>query len=127
MQKLELGDRIPEFSWLNQEGDRVDIANFIGKPMVIFFYPKDDTPGCTREACAFRDDYSEFADIEASVFGISEDSVDAHQRFRKRHNLPFDLLSDADNKVRKQFGVRGSFFGLIPGRVTYVIDQLGII
>ena len=127
MQKLEVGDKISEFSLSNQEGAVVNMRDYLGKPIVIFFYPKDDTPGCTREACAFRDDFDKFRNVEASVFGISEDSIDAHKRFQKRYDLPFDLLSDVNNRIRKQFGVRGTFFGLIPGRVTYVIDQKGII
>jgi peroxiredoxin Q/BCP len=92
---------------------------------VIYFYPKDDTPGCTREACTFRDQFEDFQDVGATVFGISADSPKSHLRFKERHNLPFSLLSDRHNKVRKQLGIKSSFLGLLPGRVTFVIGNDG--
>jgi peroxiredoxin Q/BCP len=94
---------------------------------VIYFYPKDDTPGCTKEACSFRDSYEEFTDRNVKVIGISADDVESHSNFAKKYNLPFTLLADVDNEVRNLFGVKGNVFGLIPGRVTYVVDKTGVI
>jgi peroxiredoxin Q/BCP len=94
---------------------------------VIYFYPKDDTPGCTKEACSFRDNYQEFTDAGVTVIGISADDVESHKKFADKYNLPYTLLSDTDNKVRKLFGVKGDLFGLIPGRVTFVVDKNGVI
>jgi len=125
MVKLAEGNQIPAFELKNQDGELVKIQEFIGKPMVIYFYPKDDTPGCTKEACSFRDSYEAFSDIGCEVFGISGDLVKAHKKFQQKHNLPFQLLADPGNKVRKEFGVPTNLFGLIPGRVTYIIDQSG--
>jgi thioredoxin-dependent peroxiredoxin len=93
---------------------------------VLYFYPKDNTAGCTKEACAFRDSYEVFTDAGADVIGISSDSVDKHATFAGRHSLPFTLLSDQGGKVRKSYGVP-SVLGLLPGRVTYVIDQAGTV
>lgn len=127
-QQLGSGDRIPYFSLLDQDGNQVSISDHLGEgPMVIYFYPKDDTPGCTREACSFRDSYEEFSDAGAKVFGISSDSPEKHKQFAERYRLPFTLLADTGNTVRKAFGVKGDLFGLIPGRVTFVIDEEGII
>ena len=95
--------------------------------MVIYFYPKDDTPGCTKEACSFRDFYEDFNEAGAMVIGISDDSPNTHADFAKKNNLPFTLLSDHGNKVRELLGVPKSLLGLIPGRVTYVIDKKGIV
>ena len=97
-----------------------------GRPLVLFFYPKDDTPGCTAEACAFRDSYAELQALGAEVWGVSGDDAASHQRFATRHNLPFPLLVDAGNGLRKAFGVP-AVLGLLPGRVTYVIDGQGVI
>jgi len=127
MKKIEIGDRVPNFSLLNQEGKLINIRKFIGKPLVIYFYPKDDTPGCTREACAFRDHHHQFTDLGVTVFGISDDSVSSHKKFKQKYLLPFDLLSDEGNIVRKTFGVTPDLLGLIPGRSTYVIDNQGVV
>lgn len=128
MAQLAVGERIPDFSLLNQNGDTVTTASLLGHgPIVIYFYPKDDTPGCTREACSFRDSYEVFEDAGARVIGVSADSSESHLEFGKKHNLPFTLLSDTSNVVRKAFGVKGDLFGLIPGRVTFVMDENGII
>jgi peroxiredoxin Q/BCP len=97
------------------------------KPVVLYFYPKDDTAGCTAQACSFRDQYEDFKDLGAEVIGISSDSVTSHQKFATQHQLPFILLSDSDKKLRKLFGVPSGLLGLIPGRVTYVADKNGII
>lgn len=125
---LQIGDRIPEFSAKNQNGNSFESASIIGKkPVVIYFYPKDNTPGCTTQACSFRDQYEDFKDLGAEVIGISSDSIDSHEKFSKQFKLPFILLSDADKKIKNLFGVKSNLFGLIPGRVTYVADQNGII
>jgi peroxiredoxin Q/BCP len=93
---------------------------------VLFFYPKDDTPGCTMEACAFRDSYADLQAMNAQVWGVSGDDASSHQRFAARHNLPYPLLVDQGNQLRQAFGVP-SVLGLLPGRVTYVIDGSGVI
>jgi len=94
---------------------------------VIYFYPKDDTPGCTKEACSFRDSFEEFTDRNVEVVGISADSVESHLNFANKYNLPFSLLADTENKVRNLFGIKGNLMGLIPGRVTYVINKEGVV
>ena len=125
--KVEVESVAPDFTLPSQAGEMVSLKDFVGtKPIVLFFYPKDDTPGCTKQACAFRDDYEEFGKLDAEVIGISSDSVDSHRRFASRHDLPFTLLSDEGGKVRKLYGVQNSF-GLFPGRVTYVIDEEGMV
>jgi len=126
MNKIEIGDKIPSFKLKNQDGKWINIDSIIGtKNLVIFFYPKDDTPGCTRQACSFRDHYEAFADADAEVIGISGQSVESHKKFAEKHNLSYTLLSDTNNKVRKQFGVPTNMLGLIPGRVTYVVNKNG--
>jgi len=94
---------------------------------VLFFYPKDDTPGCTAEACAFRDSYGDPQELGAEVWGVSGDDADSHRRFAERHGLPFPLLVDQGNALRRAFGVPAAMLGLLPGRVTYVIDGQGVI
>ena len=122
-----IGSKAPDFTLPSQTGEMVSLADFLDrKPVVLFFYPKDDTPGCTREACAFRDDHEEFGKLDAEVIGISSDSVESHRRFANKHRLPFTLLSDEGGKVRKLYGVSNTF-GLLPGRVTYVMDEQGVI
>ncbi len=124
---MEEGDIAPDFTLPSQSGQMVSLKDFIGeKPVVLFFYPKDDTPGCTKEACAFRDDYEGFGKLDAEVIGISSDSVESHRSFAAKHNLPYTLLSDEERKVRKLYGVPNTL-GLFPGRVTYVIDRDGIV
>lgn len=124
--KIKVGSSIPGFSLPDQDGKTVNINDFIGKSnLVIYFYPKDDTPGCTREACSFRDQFEVFRDSGAEVFGISSDSVEKHKQFAEKHRLPFRLLSDVNKRVRKLFGVPGDMLGLIPGRVTYIVDKQG--
>ncbi len=124
---VKIGDQVPDFSLKNQHGEMMSVKQFLGKPFVLFFYPKDDTPGCTKEACGFRDAYAELRDLEAEVIGISADSPASHLDFAKKYELPFVLLSDEGNRVRKLLGVKGSLFGLLPGRVTYVVDAKGVI
>ncbi|TKG94838.1 peroxiredoxin [Puteibacter caeruleilacunae] len=126
MKQLAIGDTIPKFELNDQYGNLFSLENVLGKKnLVIFFYPKDDSPGCTKEACAFRDQFEIFADYEATILGISSQSVKSHLNFAEKHRLNYTLLSDPGNKVRKQFGVQRNFFGLIPGRVTYVVDKSG--
>ncbi len=124
---MKVGSIAPSFTLPSQSGQMVSLKDFMGeKPIVLFFYPKDDTPGCAKEACAFRDNYEEFGKLDAQVIGISSDSVESHRRFAEKHDLPYLLLSDEDKKVRKLYGVPNTL-GLFPGRVTYVIDREGIV
>jgi peroxiredoxin Q/BCP len=124
---VKIGDRAPRFTLLNQLGTPVTLDSFIGqKPIVLFFYPKDDTPGCTAESCAFRDRYQVFQEAGAEVIGISADSSTSHAQFAQKYSLPFLLLSDTENKVRTLYGVPATLF-VLPGRVTYVIDRSGIV
>lgn len=124
MNKIEVGDTIPDIVLKDQTGKLFDLKKQTkGKNIVLYFYPKDDTKGCTAEACSFRDQYEDFTDANAVVVGISGQSSDSHKDFAGKYNLPFTLLSDEGNKVRKEFGVPSNLFGLIPGRVTYVINK----
>ena len=124
---LIVGDKIPFFTSIDSKGNSFGIIDYIGKPLVIYFYPKDDTPGCTIQACAFRDQYEDFKALGAEVIGISSDSLPSHQKFISRYKLPFILLSDFDKKIRTQFGVPNDFLGLLPGRATSVIDKNGVV
>lgn len=125
---LQVGDQIPNFTAKDGNGNDFDSSTIVGKkPVVFYFYPKDNTPGCTAQACSFRDKYEDFKDLGAEVIGISSDSIASHEKFTKQYKLPFLLLSDHEKKLRNLFGVKTSLFGLIPGRVTYVVDQTGII
>ncbi len=125
---LKVGDTIPNFTSKDTNGNLFESKNFVGqKPLVIYFYPKDNTPGCTAQACSFRDQYQDFQDLGAEVIGISSDSEASHQKFSKQYNLPFILLSDNDKKIRNLFGVPSGLFGLVPGRVTYVANKQGVI
>ena len=124
---IQVGDAIPDVALQSQTGETVDLKSFNGeKCVVLYFYPKDDTPGCTKESCSFRDSYTAFQDAGAEVIGISGDDVASHKTFATKYNLPFTLLSDTGNAIRKSFGVP-STFGILPGRVTYVIDKSGIV
>jgi len=124
---IEAGQPAPDFELPDAEGKRIRLADFKGKKaVVLYFYPKDDTPGCTAEACSFRDSYEDFSDAGAEVIGVSSDSASSHAKFAKRHKLPFMLLSDAKGEVRKKYGVPTTL-GLLPGRVTFVIDKKGIV
>ena len=124
---LEAGAPAPEFTLEDQNGKRVSLSDFRGRRnVIVYFYPKDDTPGCTREACSFRDQFQDFSDAGAEVIGISSDSPAAHRAFAAKYELPFTLLSDRDGTVRAAFRVPATL-GLLPGRVTYVIDKQGVI
>jgi peroxiredoxin Q/BCP len=123
---MEQNDTLKTFTATDQNGNAFDASELIGKkPLVIYFYPKDFTPGCTKEACSFRDRYEDFQELGAEVIGISGDSESSHQRFAKKYNLPFTLLSDSNGKLRRQFGVKKSMLGLIPGRETFIFDADG--
>jgi peroxiredoxin Q/BCP len=124
---LRVGDAAPDFTLPTQDGSPVSLSGLLGKgAVVLYFYPKDDTPGCTVEACSFRDAYEDFKDAGAEVVGVSSDSADAHKAFAGKYKLPFTLVSDEAGKVRKLFGVK-STLGLFPGRVTFVIDAKGVV
>ena len=124
--EIKIGSTIPPFTLLDQNDQTFDIKSVLGKKnLVIYFYPKDDTPGCTKEACSFRDQFDVFTDADAVIIGISGQSVESHRKFAEKHKLRFTLLSDEGNTVRKLFGVPTNFLGLLPGRVTYVADKTG--
>jgi peroxiredoxin Q/BCP len=125
--KVVVGDKAPDFTLTTQDGGTVSLHDFLGKKSVVFyFYPKDNTGGCTAEACAFRDSYEVFKNAGAEVIGISSDSQASHQGFASKHSLPFILVSDPKGVTRKLYGATGGL-GIIPGRVTYVIDKQGIV
>jgi len=127
MASIDVGDLAPDFSLPSQTGEQISLADFRGKQaMVLFFYPKDGTAVCTKEACSFRDAYEDFVQAGAVVMGVSSDPVESHRAFASGHRLPFVLLSDADGSLRKAFGVPKTL-GLLPGRVTYVIDKQGLV
>lgn len=124
--EIKTGDTIPAIILPDQNGKMFDVnKETAGKNVVLFFYPKDDSPGCTKEACSFRDQYEDFVDANAVVIGISGQSVKSHKKFAEKYHLSYTLLSDEGNKIRKAFGVPANFFGLLPGRVTYIIDKNG--
>ena len=124
--KIREGDHAPAFTLPDQHGEPVSLTDLRGRWVVVYFYPKDDTPGCTAESCSFRDAHEDFSDAGADVLGISSDGVDSHLAFATKHGLPFRLLSDVDGEVRKAFGTPKTL-GILPGRVTYVIDPEGIV
>jgi peroxiredoxin Q/BCP len=123
---LAVGDSAPLVALRDQNATERRSDQLDGKALVLFFYPKDDTPGCTMEACAFRDNYAELQSLGAEVWGVSGDDASSHQRFATRHQLPYPLLVDQANGLRRAFGVP-SVLGFLPGRVTYVIDGSGVI
>jgi thioredoxin-dependent peroxiredoxin len=125
---VKIGDTAPDFSLPDQNGNLFHLHNFIGKEhIVIYFYPQDETPGCVAEACSFRDHVAGFEGYNCRVVGISKDSVSSHAKFAEHYHLPFTLLSDEHNLVRKQFGVKPTLFGLLPGRKTFLINKQGVI
>ena len=124
---VKVGDTAPDFTLPDQTGSMTSLKDFIrSKIIVLYFYPRDFSRGCTAEACTFRDSYDIFVEAGAQVIGISSQSVDSHNRFAILNKLPFILLSDEGGKVRELYGVPSSF-GLLPGRVTYIIDKKGIV
>lgn len=127
MKPLQVGSQAPEFVVTASDGRRVALADFRGKQaVVLYFYPRDNTPVCTQEACAFRDAYEDFVQAGAVVIGVSANSDDSHRAFAASHRLPFLLVADEDGSLRRLFGVSNSFF-VLPGRVTFVIDRDGIV
>lgn len=127
MAKIQVGDPAPAFEATTYDGKPIRLADFLHRrAVVLFFYPKDGTAVCTQEACAFRDSYEQFLTANTEVIGVSSDSDDRHQAFAQQHRLPFPLISDRDGALRTLYGVPRTW-GLIPGRVTYVIDKEGII
>jgi peroxiredoxin Q/BCP len=126
MSVLQVGTKAPDFTLPDQSGEPIRLSDYLGeKVVVLYFYPKDNTRGCTTEACSFRDSYESFTDAGAEVIGVSSDSVATHEGFAGRHELPFVLLADTDKAVRKQYGATS--LGVVPGRVTFVIDREGIV
>jgi peroxiredoxin Q/BCP len=125
--KVKVGDKAPDFTLPSQMGDNVTLSEFFGKKnIVLYFYPKDESSGCTKEACSFRDSYAVLTSLGAEVIGVSSQSVESHKSFTSHYGLPFILLSDVGNKVRQLYGVP-SALGIIQGRVTYIIDKKGIV
>lgn len=123
---MKIGDRIPEFELADQDNNRLSSSNLLGNGLtVLFFYPRDHTIVCTMEACGFRDSYEKFVEEGVRVIGISSDSPERHKSFIVKHNLPFTLLSDLDNSVRRQFNVQPGYFGMVPGRITFIISSEG--
>jgi peroxiredoxin Q/BCP len=124
---IKAGDTAPDFALPDRSGTTVRLSDYRGKKaVVLYFYPKDDTPGCTKEACSFRDQYEVFKDAGAEVIGISSDSAESHAKFASKYQLPFVLVADQGGSVRKQYGVPATL-GLLPGRVTFVIDPQGVV
>jgi thioredoxin-dependent peroxiredoxin len=127
MPRVRVGDQVPDFSATTHDGSQFSPSSSLGKKaLILFFYPKDGTPVCTKEACAFRDSYEKFMAAGAEVIGVSSDSNERHREFAEQHDLPFPLISDTDGSLRNLFGVRKTL-GVLPGRVTYVIDQSGVV
>ena len=124
---IKVGDAAPEFDLADAAGNRVRLSDFRDKQsVVLYFYPKDDTPGCTKEACSFRDSYESFKEAGAEVIGVSSDSGASHQKFAEKFRLPFRLVTDDNGAIRKRYGVPATL-GLLPGRVTFVIDRQGVV
>jgi len=125
--QVGVGEPAPDFTLVDQRGQRVTLSELLRERcVVLYFYPKDDTPGCTVEACSFRDQYEVLREAGAEVVGVSSDDVRAHEAFVSKYRLPFILLSDPGGTVRAQYGVRRTL-GLIDGRVTFVIDRAGVV
>jgi len=123
---MKIGDEVPDLELKNQNGEKFRFSELKGKnAFVVYFYPKDFTPGCTKEACSFRDSYEDFKELGAEVIGISADSSKSHSKFVERYKLPYIFLSDKDKKARDAFGVKPSLLGLLPGRETFVFDKDG--
>ena len=129
---LQVGDKAPEVLGRNQDGNEIRLSDFSGKKLVLYFYPKDNTPGCTAQACSLRDEYAELRKKGYEVLGVSADSAASHQKFIQKYDLPFNLISDGDKTLSEQFGTWGekklygkSYMGML--RTTFIIDEKGII
>ncbi|MFQ6673589.1 MAG: peroxiredoxin [Fidelibacterota bacterium] len=119
---LRIGDEAPHFMLPGEDGESYSLSDYRGQKVVVYFYPKDDTPGCTKEACNFRDHFAAFEKQNIQVFGISYDSPESHRRFKEKYNLPYRLLSDETKDVTEKYGVAGLLF---PKRVTFIVDEEG--
>jgi peroxiredoxin Q/BCP len=127
---LSVGDKAPSFKTIDQDGKAVSLGDFKGQKIVLYFYPKDDTPGCTKEACSFRDGWSQFRKKKVAVLGVSVDDAKSHKKFAEKFSLPFTLLADPEKKIVGDYGVWGqkSMYGrkyMGTNRVTYLIDEKG--
>jgi len=132
MSMPKAGDRAPDFAVLNDEGEQVKLSDYKGESIVLYFYPRADTPGCTKEACAFRDDYSAYEQAGVTILGVSPDSVKAQAKFKQKYGLPFSLLADEDHAISEAYGVWGmkkfmgrEYEGVF--RTTFLIDEQGVI
>ncbi|KAF9616107.1 hypothetical protein IFM89_028573 [Coptis chinensis] len=125
--KVSKGSVPPAFTLKDQDGKSFSLSKYNGKPIVLYFYPADESPGCTKQACAFRDSYEKFKKAGAEVIGISVDDPSSHKAFAKKYRLPYTLLSDEGDKIRKEWGVPSDLFGALPGRQTYVLDKKGVV
>lgn len=123
--KLQIGDQLPHFILNDENYQPINIASIKGKYLVLYFYPKDETPGCIKEAISFRDSFQDLIDSGAVVYGVSNDKPSSHAMFKAKYRLPFSLLSDTGGELRKLLGVPSDLFGLIPGRVTYIFNPEG--
>jgi thioredoxin-dependent peroxiredoxin len=129
---LEVGKKAPTFKLKNQNGEEISLEDFKGKKVILYFYPKDDTPGCTREACNFRDELPVFKGLNAVILGVSPDTVESHKKFKIKYSIPFDLLSDVDREVCEKYEVwkeKNNYGKKLMGveRTTYIIDEKGVI
>ena len=127
---LEVGDKAPSFKLKNQDGKTISLTDLKGKPIVLYFYPKDDTSGCTKEACNFRDEFPKFGKMKAEIIGVSADSIESHKKFAEKYKLPFDLLSDESKEIVEKYGVwkeknmyGRKYMGIV--RTTFIIDAQG--
>jgi peroxiredoxin Q/BCP len=127
---LKVGDKAPSFKLKNQDGETISLSDLKGKPIVLYFYPKDDTSGCTKEACNFRDEFPKFGKMKAEIIGISADSIESHKKFAEKYKLPFNLLSDVKKEVIEKYGVwqeksmyGKKYMGIV--RTTFIIDASG--
>ncbi|MDQ3192658.1 MAG: thioredoxin-dependent thiol peroxidase [Bacteroidota bacterium] len=132
MTHLKQGDKAPDFSGIDQDGNIISLSDFMGKKLVLYFYPKDNTPGCTTQACDLRDNYSELKKLGINIVGVSADSEEKHRKFIEKYNLPFSLIADTDKKVCKAYGVWGEkkFMGKVFDgihRTTFLIDEKSLI
>ena len=127
MTKIRVGEEAPDFTLPDQDGRKVSLSDYRGvSSLVLYFYPKDFSPGCTSQACHFRDSYEDFTDLGAVVVGVSGDSVESHRKFVDDYLLPFTLLSDREGEARRLYGATKGF-GLVPGRYTFIIDRRGVV
>ena len=129
---LKIGDKAPEFSSINQKGDNVNLKDFIGNKVILYFYPRDNTPGCTAQACNLRDNYQTLKDQGYIILGVSSDSVKSHDKFVLKHELPFDLIADEDKSIHVKYGtwIEKKMYGKVymgTARWTFIIDENGII